>query len=301
MKRLLLLSWIAGLLLGPVAARADTLHLTNGGKVTGTVARITVRTGPLSTTFSRAQVRSVRARKHGIELIDAENTRYLGKLESVAIRHASGVLTFDGRSVKSIDLVREPEPDAAPEPIEGEPAPAPANEPDEREPTDLSAEQRKAIRARLAGAAALRDEYLKRAEKLAKAKYETERRRLLGKWQKVKRAIDERRGAALRRVEEGADRGKAETREVGPGRRIAVARSGAPSDDAADLERAEKKLQKLSKEVQAVREHVGRRLLARRERIRAYHAAIARYLATGREIDEKAIRRIFEKALTSGK
>jgi len=299
MKRLLLLSWIAGLLLGPVAARADTLHLTNGGKVTGTVARITVRTGPLSTTFSRAQVRSVRARKHGLELVDAENTRYLGKLESVAIRHASGVLTFDGRSVKSIDLVREPEPDADPEPIEGEAAPE--KEPDEREPTDLSAEQRKAIRARLAGAAALRDEYLKRAEKLAKAEYETEHRRLLGKWQKVKRAIDQRRRAARRRAEEGADRGKAETREVGPGRRIAVARSGAPSDDAADLERAEKKLQKLSKEVQAVREHVGRRLLARRERIRAYHAAIARYLATGREIDEKAIRRIFEKALTRGK
>jgi len=254
-------------LAAPAAAAADTLHLANNGKVVGTITRITVKLGPLRKTLDRSDIRSVKLTRGKLVVSDNADTKYIGKLDSVSIRSVAGPIAFDGKSIRSISL--DTENDAS---IKDRFPPLAAA--DEQTPAIARplTKQSKRIRALLQTAATLRKQYVKRSVEMAEAEAEAVR-------QKYAKAV----AKARRDIERLRDKHRT-TRQNG-----------------AALKEAEAARDKLLRKIESAKAAARRRARKRRNRIRAYHHAISRYVATGKAIREKAMKGIFEKALAPGK
>ena len=254
-------------LLAASGAAADTLHLANNGKVVGTITRITVKIGPLRRTLNRADIRSVKLSRRELVISDTDNTRYIGKLESVRIRSVAGSIAFDGKSVRAIVLNDENEASA-----EGRlPALADADEHTPAGAKPVTERDRK-VQALLRTAAALRKQYVKRSNEMAETEAEAVRR-------KYAKAV----ARARHNVQVLRERYKT------------------AGQDAAALKEAEAMRDKILRRIESVKTAARRRARKRRNRIRAYHDAISRYVAAGKGIGEKAMRGVFEKALAPEK
>ena len=257
-------------LLAASGAAADTLHLANNGKVVGTITRITVKIGPLRRTLNRADIRSVKLSRRELVISDTDNTRYIGKLESVRIRSVASHIAFDGKSIRSINLDDERE-----APVEGRPPALADVSTDEQTPADEPkpvTRKGKRVQALLQTAAALRNQYEKRSGEMAEAEVKAIR-------QKYAKAVAE----ARRNVES------------------VRAKRRATGQNGAALKEAEAARDKVLRRVSSAKAAARKRAKKRRNRVRAYHDAISRYVATGRPIREKAMKGIFEKALAPEK
>jgi len=260
---------LAACVLAASAARAeDALTLANKGKVAGTVTRITVKMGPIRKTLDRADIHSVTLRKGQWVVRDKDGTEYVGSLASVRIQSVAGPIAFDGKSIRAITLKAKAgtaSPPTAPvELLVDEGAP------DSGKPLG---KQSRAVRALLRTATALQARHLKRAGKLAEAEARTVRQTYAKALATARRDVE--------RFAEQSDKGNGE-------------------GDAA-LKEAETARDNLLRRIGTANAAVRKRAKKRRNRIRAYHRAIARYVATGKDMREKAMNRIFEKALSPGK
>ena len=260
---------LAACVLAASAARAeDALTLANKGKVAGAVTRITVRMGPIRKTLDRADIHSITLRKGQWVVRDKDGTEYVGSLASVRIQSVAGPIAFDGKSIRAITLNAKngtvSPPTAPVELLVDEGAP------DSGKPLG---KQSRAVRALLRTAAALQARHLKRAGELAEAEARTVRQTYAKALAKARRDVE--------RFAEQSDKGNGE-------------------GDAA-LKEAETARDNLLRRIGTANAAVRKRAKKRRNRIRAYHRAIARYVATGKDMRGKAMNRIFEKALSPGK
>jgi len=267
------------LLLLPAAARADTLVLANKGKVVGTIRSVTIKIGPLKKTLARADIASIRLRKRRCEIQDKDGTNYVGRLKAVKIKSVAGVLSFGGKSIRSLTLETEdsgPWEDETPVPVvERKPKDAGALENVAADDAKEEKDRPERIKELLKRAAALRDAYAKQADELAEAERAALKEQYAEEWAK-----------AVRRV--------AEILEKHPN-------GTPPAEVLTDLEAAEAAKTKLQRDIRAAKAAMLARAKRRRARIRACHRALARYLLTGKRIREEAMKKVYEGALNPGK
>ena len=255
------------MLAASAAAAADTLLLANNGKVAGTITRITVRIGPLRKTLSRADIRSVKLTRGKLVVSGHDNTKYIGTLESIGIRSVAGPIAFNGKSIRSISLDTENEASIK--------ARLPAlSAVDEQTPARARplTKRDKRVQALLQTAAALRVQYVKRSDAMAEVEAGT---------------VREKHAKAAASARLHVERLREKHRTAGK--------------NGVALKEAEAAWDKLLREIESAKGAARTRARKRRDRIRAYHHAISRYVATGKAIREKAMRGIFEKALAPGK
>ena len=293
---------VVRLLVRSRAAPGDTVHLANGGKVVGTVVRLTLAIGPLEKVFERGQMRALSCRRSRCEVMATDDTRYIGKVRSVVIRSVAGVLTFGAKSITAVELNdrtrREPD-RAGPGPVvrtEPKPDGAPAvelNVEPEPEPGPKQKEQ-------MAAAAALRDGCLKRAEELATEEYAALKARY---WDALRAAVEEvhakRKDLAkyADKIDASAPQVKIDGLGMNMTRTRTVVTSGPAAKALEEVQKTEAKRDLIVAKVKAEKAAIRQRKLLRTRRVTAYHGAVRRSLLKGRAITEDAMKKIFDKAI----
>ncbi len=269
-KRPILLLLVCLLALLTTAA-ADVVYLANGGKVAGNITEIKLQIGPLESVFPRKQIRSVQVGKKTCDIFAEDGTKYSGRLDLVSIQSDAGTLSLGGKSVKAIEI--EPAGNQPPPPSQGAvPVPEVIPKPEVLE-NKLPPQQEKEIRPLLKAAADLRDEYLKRADELADAKYKAIKRQYNIPWHNACQELDAKKAAYAQRKDGGNPAALGE------------------------LNAAKTAANQIESKIQAAKNAVTTQLAAQRDQIHAYYTAIARFLATGKSVREDEMKKIFGKAL----
>ena len=307
MRHWVLLS-VVGLVFLPALASGDTLRLANSGKVAGTITELKLKIGPLEKAFSRDGIRSITFDKTSCQVIGSDGTKYIGSLDSVAIRSGAGELNFDGNSVRGVELETEAgkpveEPPAAP-PAELPPTVVHENRMPEAPPPPLSPEQKRRFQGLLKKASELRDGALAQISQAAGAEYAVIKKEYLDKWKTACADMEARRKEYAKYADKMT--GPADNqREVGTrGLGIGIAQSrtvipltGPGADAYKEYMAALERRDKLASEIRARQAAVDERAALRRDRVRSYYFAIYRQLTAGKEVPVDAMGKIFEKAL----
>jgi len=309
-KRLLLVAAVCVLFLCS-AVKADTVHLSTGGKVVGTIARLELKLGPLTKVFSREQIGSIKNEDGKCKVVGkTDKTAYVGDVGSVSMRTVAGVLTFTGKSVKSVEFneATKLKPNDKPQVDEkSDPVDDPLLRPDDKKPDkpQLTDEQRKELKRLVKVSAELRDEYLKKAKELEAAGYEAVRDKYAGRWDTVCQLVEEKRERYAKYAGKIDTTGRPSVTTgglgVNMGRTTTVTTSGAAAVAVQELNAAEAKKKSLAATIKAAKSAVKDRARLRREAVRRYSDAIYRALITGKEIPEDTIKEVYEKALKRGK
>lgn len=262
---------------------------------------VRLRIGPIEKTLSREQVASIKAEGENWHVVDSAETHYVGALESASIHCVAGKLTFGGKSVRGIELTASldpPMPSPGTKPARREPEARP--EPAGAGPPTALADERTRAADLLAVATKLRDAYLERAAKLEKTEYQKFKEKYLPEYEAACEEVKRRADAYAKFAAKDDTTGRQfDSGGLGLGltRTTTITKTGPAGEALQALELTEAKKRKLMLKIKTARDELAQVASARRDRIRAYCAAISRDLAAGKQISEEAMDKIYAQAL----
>jgi hypothetical protein len=288
---------------------ADTVHLTNGGRVEGTITHLRLSVGGDEVTLARKQLQAVKFDGEKCAVVTAKGDLREGRLLSVAIRSVGGLLGFDGKAVRTVTLaeVKKRGKPEEKQPANGQPKADAADNGDVKPPPKpkLTKEQIRKIKGLLKSAADLRDAALKKAAERSGEEDKALKGKYLGRWQSACQDVKEKQKAYAEHASTTDAPAGREFRSSGLGvgltRNRTVTSSGPAGDALSELRKAEAKKRALARTIQEVKRRLKTRAHVRRERIRAYYYAIRRNLISGKIIPEDAMEKIYDKALKRDK